>query len=392
MMRTLSLRSGFFLCILLLAQGPLVGQESRPDPVKNPNSPIALDLPGTNQDPTKIDYAKLPVLKGTHAVVSPADPQWKFQLHNYLIHFQGRFWCMWSHGPAEDEPPQHIRYATSEDGLKWTESKVLVAPDKEGYACIARAFWLREGELLALFAHFKGKGAFGVNKELELRAMVWDATANTWKRKGLVYENAINSFQPEKLSTGEWMLTRRDSRFNTSMLIGGVKSLSDWRSVPIVGSLQIKGFRPDEPHWYEVPGGLSALFRDNGGSSRLYRAFSTDQGATWTTPVLTNFPNATSKFYSIRLSKGFRAMAINANPTVGRRQMYLALSRDGLVYSRLLLLDIPTPRPSTLQYPHLMEHDGSLWIAFSRLKATIELLKISLEDLQPFMPADQSKK
>src|SRR5687768_15450633 len=77
-----------------------------------------LDLPGTAGDPAKIDYATLPLLAGRHSVVCPYDETWKFQLHNYLIHHEGKFWCMWSCGPVvEDVPTQHVRYATSEDGL-----------------------------------------------------------------------------------------------------------------------------------------------------------------------------------------------------------------------------------------------------------------------------------
>lgn len=45
----------------------------RPDAVKHPDSPVMLDLPGIGTDPTKIDFSKLPRLKGQHAVVSRGD-------------------------------------------------------------------------------------------------------------------------------------------------------------------------------------------------------------------------------------------------------------------------------------------------------------------------------
>ena len=54
--------------------------------------PPMLDRAGTGTDPTKIDYNLLPELSGT---------------------------C---HGPRiEDHPTQHVRYATSPDGVKWSE-------------------------------------------------------------------------------------------------------------------------------------------------------------------------------------------------------------------------------------------------------------------------------
>lgn len=363
---------------LFLLCSPAWGQV--PAPGFKLDSPILLDLPGSGTDTDKIDYARLPVLKGTHAVICPRDPEWKFQLHNYLLFHEGMYWCMWSHGPAEDEPTQHIRYATSADGLKWSAARPLTPAPQEGYTYIARGFWLRDGELLALVAHFKGKGAFGVNKELKLEAYVWDQGA--WKYKGLVYDNAINSYPPQKLPSGAWMVSRRDARFNVSVLIGGVKALDQWDNVFIMDYFKNKVLKPDEPIWWPVGERmLSAVFRDNAGSSRLFRAFSTDLGRTWSPPIKTNYPNATSKVFSLELSTGQRILVGNAHPKVGRRQLLLAVTKDGLVFTQMYLLDIPSPRPGTLQYPHVLEKDGKLYIAYSRDKATIEVFVVALAEL-----------
>jgi len=346
-----------------------------------------LRLPGSDGDPAQIDYTKLPVLKGTHTVVCPYDEQWKFQLHNYLLHHDGKYWCMWSHGPVvEDEPTQHVRYATSDDGLKWSESKMLTGAPAEGRAYIARGFWVRDGELLALAAYYKGKGAFGVDKDLRLEAFAWDKETNSWKHKGLIFDNSINNFAPQKLSTGEWMITRRDPRFNVSMLIGGVKALDDWRVVPVVDRLttaRTTGFSPDEPVWWEQPDtSIVALFRDNGGSNRLFRASSTDHGQTWSAPVKTDYPNSPSKLFTLRTSGGCRVLISNANPTVGRREMYLAVSEDGLIFTRMARLEIPSARATTFQYPHAIEHDGHLLIAVSNKKNLTELIKLPLAEVE----------
>jgi hypothetical protein len=374
---------GFVFVYPLFVAAKVIGQERLPDPVKNTGSEILLNLPKSGTDPVKIDYAKLPVLKGEHAVVGPFEEQWKLKLHNYLIHHDGRYWCMWSHGPiVEDVPTQHVRYATSQDGLKWSEAKVLVGVPKADYAYIARGFWLRDGELLALAAYYKGRGAFGVNKELELQAHAWDPKAEAWKFKGLVFKDAINNFAPQKIPTGEWLMTRRDARFNVSMLTGGLKAIDDWQVSPVVDRKAVDKFSPDEPFWWVLPDkNLVALFRDNGGSSRIFRSFSTDNGKSWSIPVKTNFPNSTSKFFALRTSGGYWAMVSNANPVAGRQQMFLSISEDGLVFSHMALLDIPSPRRATLQYPHVIEHDGHLLIAFSRNKNIIEVLKIPLQEV-----------
>ena len=348
--------------------------------------PPMFKLKGDVTDPDKIDYAALPVLKGTHAVVCPYDETGKFQLHNYLLHHDGKFWCMWSAGPEiEDHPTQHVRYATSDDGLNWSEPMNLTGMPADGRAYIARDFWVRDGELLALAASYKGKGAFGADKDLKLVAFAWNQANGAWTEKGVLYQDAINNFAPQKLSTGDWMTTRRDARFNVTMMIGGTKALDDWRIVPVVdrlAAIKASKFSPDEPVcWEQEDGSIIAAIRDNGGSGRLFRCVSNDHGQTWSEHLITNYPNATSKLFTLKTSRGFRVLVSNANPKMGRRELHLAISQDGITFTRLARLDIPSPKPTTFQYPHVIEHDGSLFIAFSNKKNVTELLKVSLDQV-----------
>ena len=382
-----------FVCQRLTAQEPL----------------HILDLPGSGTDPKAVDYDRLPRLAGEHAVVNPVaySPDFepgdkltmstmRLQLHNYLVRFDGKFWCIWSDGPrVEDWPTQEIKYATSEDGLHWGKARSVTGTPAKPYAYIARGLWVRDGELLALGAHYKGKGAFGVDKELQLRAFAWDEEAGRWALKGKVYDDAINNFPPQRLPSGIWILTRRDSRFNVTVLVGGKDRLDDWKAYPVVRLNEVKGFRPDEPIFWPRPDGtLNALFRDNGGSQRLFHATSRDQGKSWSTPRLTNFPNSTSKIFSLATSRGYRVMISNANPKWGRRELHLSVSEDGVKFTRMARLDVPAPPApegfqsiwkkfgkgiASLQYPHAIEHDGHLFIALSRCKLQTEVLRVSLD-------------
>lgn len=383
-----------------------------------PAAITVLDLPGSGTNPENIDYAKLPRIRGTHVVVSPAILKLgsatnskigmndlRFQLHNYLVHHDGRFWCIWSDGPpVEDEPTQEVRYATSRDGVTWSKPATVTGTPEAPYAFIARGLWVRNGELLALAAHFKGKGAFGVNKQLELRAYAWDKNQQRWRFKQKVYDNAINNFPPQKLSNGDWILTRRDARFNVSVLVGGRKALNNWKSYPVVRIGEVPGFRPDEPIFWPLADRktLFALYRDNSGSRRLFHSTSTDQGRMWGKPVITNFPNATSKLFSLKTSRGYRVLILNANPKIGRRELHLAVSTDGRRFTRLALLAIPTPPKNAavtsvslrkkfqggiagVQYPHAIEHDGQLLIAFSRAKKQTELFRVPLDAIDALL-------
>lgn len=374
---------------------PVATNLTPPHPRTNPQSQLMLDLPGSGTEPARIDFAKLPLLNGDHAIVSLGDKDWAFRLHNYLAHFDGRFWCFWSHGPlVEDLATQHLRYATSADGLTWSEVKILAGPPKDGFGYIARGLWIRDGELIALASLFKAPGYAGDG--LELVAFRWDSKSNSWGSAQRVLDNAMNNFPPKKLPTGEWMMSRRAGDRSVSLMIGGVKAIDDWRVVPFSSYTMDDGGRPEEPFWWILPdNNLVGLFRDNSRSGRIMRAFSTDNGRNWSKMVRTNFPDATSKFNALRTSRGYWVMVSNPNPK-RRNPLYLSISRDGLVFTRMALLPIPAklvhddwmhdPRfgstsYTSLQYPHVIEHDGALFIAFSRKKQTVEIVKVELTEM-----------
>jgi hypothetical protein len=377
-----------------------------------------LNLPESGTNPRKIDYAKLPTLQGQHAIVNrvalgphASTPDkidmhhLRLNLHNYLARHNDRYWCMWSDGPkVEDWPTQEIKYSTSADGLTWSSAKSVTGTPDKPYAFIARGLWVRDGELLALGAHYRDKGAFGAQKQkqLELLAYRYSVDKKRWIVHGKVYDNAINNFPPQKLPSGDWILTRRDSRFNVTVLIGGRKSIGDWQVFPVVRVGEVRGFRPDEPIFWTLSNStLFALFRDNGGSQRLFHSVSGDRGRTWGKPALTNFPNASSKLFSMQTSRGYRILVLNANPSIGRRELHLAISADGKTFTRLARLDIPSP-PSipdavsriekkfrsgiaSLQYPHAIEYDGHILIAFSRGKVQTEVFRVKLDEIDSLL-------
>ncbi len=361
-----------------------------------------LNLPDTGGDADKIDFANLPVLKGEHAPVTLGDPEWKFRLHNYLAYHDGQYWCTWSHGPViEDNPTQHVRYATSPDGLNWSEDKmVMPSSPREGFRYIARGLWVRDGKLLCIASHdeaFNEKGRvhfFG--KSLQLLAWEWQPDTQNWKELGVMMDDAINNFPPSKMPNGEYGMLRRDHERKVSMMFGGVASPLDWKAVPLSAYTAADGFRPEEPDWWTLPDGrLLGMFRDNARSYRFYRAVSADNGRTWTQPEKTNFPDATSKFFCLRTSRGFYALVSNANPKQ-RNPLCLSTSDDGVTFTRMAALPIPqtlTEAPEyrtrmksthneTFQYPHVIEQDGHLLIAFARRKQTIEVVKVSLDEIE----------
>lgn len=358
-----------------------------------------LNLAGTGRDPMAIDFKTLPILTGEYGIVSHGNAPWPFRNHSYVIWHDGRYWAMWSHGlRQEDFPEQHVRYSTSQDGVLWSEAKILVgpSPDKD-FRYIARGFWAYKGELLALASHDESYDETGKKKlfgpSLELRAYRWDQGAGEWRFHGVVAKDTINNFPPKLMPDGQWAMVRRAHDLKVSMLVGGNTSPFDWQIAPLEMPAD-KDFRADEPVLSVLGDGrVIGLFRDNGGSKRLYRAVSNDNARTWTTPHITNFPDATSKFFTLQTSRGYHVLISNANPAkLQRVPLCLSFSNDGVTYTRIARLPVPTSpqdfreRTGLLkaighQYPHAVEHDGELLVIYSRDMKTIETIKLSLDEV-----------
>jgi predicted neuraminidase len=346
-----------------------------------------LDVAGLPTEPSQIDWRSLPKIESERSVVfRGVQTEAAFNLHSYLGHHDGKFWAMWSCGKVdEDRAGQHVRYATSPDGLDWSESQVLATPPEDNLRCIARGFWPRNGELLALYSIDEAGKYFG--EHLRLMASRWNEANNEWEPGELVFHDAINNFPPRKLPNGNWMMSRRNARMEKSMLLGGVDGIDRWQVAAVPEPSD--GGRLEEPFWWVLPDNrVVALFRDNARSRRLYRAISADSGETWTTPVRTNFPDATSKFNAVKLHDGRYVMVSNPNPA-GRIPLCLAISDDGLVFRGLaVLLGEPTqPRykghakSAGYQYPHLLDNGRNLYVIYAQNKEDIVVLRLPYAEL-----------
>ena len=411
------MRTDFRICVAVCTLISLlncvsVSAAEMPHPVKNPESPIMLSGSWLPENHHCIDFAKLPRIPVTHSVVSDVRFRHGVNQHNYLIHHNGLFWAMWSDGvELEDRIGQVVKYSTSKDGVKWNKPRFLTPYPKEsgpekahygkrrasGFRYISRGFWVRDGKLLALATLDEASGFFG--KSLELHAFEWvPATGKyakidkgEWHDIGVVQDNAINNFPPKKMPSGEWAMSRRKfdySRSGVEFLVGGLKSISDWESFPVVKE-KSGALKAEEPLWWALPdNNLVALFRDNKGGHYLYRAFSKDNGRNWTKPVPTNFPDATSKVFGMRLSDGRYAFVSNPNPKTLRDPMTLALSDDGLVFTKMFYL----VGGRWVDYPHMIEHEGYLYIAHSGAKRSVEVERVKLSDLDTLKMVDATLK
>ncbi|MCC6585496.1 MAG: alpha/beta fold hydrolase [Bryobacterales bacterium] len=317
-----------------------------------------------------------------------------FNLHSYIGFYKGEFWAAWSSAKVhEEDPDQHIRYARSRDGHTWTKADVLAA-DPDGDAgpqrWIARGLFVENWRLRALGALVesaaygqRGKGAVWGN--LKLMAFTWDGRA--WRPNGVYAGDCMNNFPPVKVA-GWWTMPCRDRNMDFSLWRR--PGLDDeWQKVAITNQPPFD--RMDEPTIYEAADGtVHMIIRDGSRSRRLLRAVSTDDGATFPIPTLTNYPDATSKNYAGRLSNGWFYLISNPHPD-RRDPLAISFSRDGWTYSKPMALRTNAAgkrynsRPgsaASIQYPHAIEHKGSLWVVYSTNKEDIEVSEVRLKDLR----------
>lgn len=339
-------------------------------------------------DPS-VDWAGLgfPAARGRHSTVFRGEKgKSGFNLHSYLAFHDGRFWAVWSSAALDEEDPdQHVAFATSANGHHWEAPRVL-APDPDGPAgpkrWIARGISLRDGKLTALgalveSADYGKRGKDVVWKNLNLVEFEWKD--GRWNNRGVFAADCMNNFPPVPLGDRLAMVCR-DSKMDVFTALQDPSSPSGWKRVPLASSPPFH--RMDEPTWYQDRGGVvHMIVRDNNRSRRLIRSISRDAGATWSRPVLTNYPDATSKNFTGRLSNGWYFLINNPNPA-GRDPLVVSFSRDGWTFSHPLTIRRGGQESSaSFQYPHAIEQAGSLWVAYSINKKDIEISELPIAGL-----------
>lgn len=379
-----------FSVTALFAFGALAAFADEPE-LKRHDPAVLLE-----QDDAFADFSALPTWPGkTYTVHHAVEGEWQYNLHSYLIHHDGRFWAMWSAGyKDEGAPGQRIHYATSTNGKSWSNRKVLVSPhrlaDGGESQAVARGFVVRNGQLSALVALLDTNigGPDWTKRQwinLRLNRYAWDG--KDWQDEGVYLDDCMNNFPPRPIKGRLFMTSRNGDGRRMHTAIADSLEGKHWTITRLPDKPPVD--RTSEPSWYIGPDEVvHMLFRDQNRSHFLHRSVSYDDGVTWSIPVRTNYPDATSKNFSGRLSNGLYYLI--SNPDLHRHVLAVSFSTDGWIFGDPHVLRKGGPalrypgrskNSHTFQYPHAIEQDGSLWVIYGTNKEDIEVTAFSLDDL-----------
>lgn len=327
----------------------------------------------------------------TVPVFRPSSWEQGYSHHAHITSLNGKLFATWSLGKLhEDGPGQRMVLSTSSDfGETWTAPATLVAPVPGEHAdsCITNGgLHVHGSSLVGFFSSYEHSrealirfADSGVNelwrmsaestRDVHAGAVLSTDGGLTWQKTGTRIPGLIINLAPTRLASGRLFVTGHLINACTEDPSG----LSRWKISPLPGLPEgyyerAGGHRPVLADWrhlglcegaiQEVRGQpLRLILRTNQGY--LAAAESTDDGASWSAPQLTQFTDCGSRFQFGRLPDG-RHFALSCpdttTPRAGLRRtpLVLAVSDDGNVFDRHYILGDEPDRP--LHFPGAYKH------------------------------------
>ena len=349
-------------------------------PIRTVESLFSREIPGT---------LGLPKIAGEHALLYQAtEEDYKFCHHPNLVVYKNRLHAMWSNGlVGEDENGQRILACHSEDGLNWSEPKVLIE-DPDGpdgrMACVAAGFHVSGDTLVAYYTAIVDKAPIHADNLLYART---SSDGETWMEPRRIADGFFIE-RPRALPGGRLLMPGQfaDSQPRL-MYTDAADGITGWQDGKIPHS---DAFQFPEPNWFRRPdGSVVMLFRTKNENDRLHAAVSADDGESWSEPLDTNFLDSTARFSAGSLPDGSVYIISNPGPHLVRIPLTITLSKDGVTFDRAFVIrgEASKQRWEGLhklagwQYPSSLIWGDFLYVAYSINKEDVGITRIALSEL-----------
>ncbi|NGM48908.1 exo-alpha-sialidase [Caulobacter sp. 602-2] len=344
----------------------------------------------------------------TFTVFAPTEGSDKFSNGVVLIPFKGRLYAQWqSSARDEDSADTWVAYAVSDDGRTWSAPKML-APAGEGGLMRSSGGWWTDGETLVAYANVWPDGfQSGAGGHAEYRTSrdgaAWSAPRRVMGADGAPVEGVIEQ-DPHDID-GRVMTAfhLRPGMIAKPFFTDDPLGVSGWtqgrmENLPrdasnAAAAHERRLSREIEPSLFRRADGCAVMvFRDEELSFRQLASESCDRGVSWTTPAMTDMPDARAKQSAGNLPDG-TAYLVNA-PNSDRPRMPLAvtLSADGRTFDRSFRLrgqgDLQPlrfegkyKRPG-YHYPKSVVWNGALWVGYAANKEDVQVTRVPLPALK----------
>lgn len=325
----------------------------------------------------------------TVTIFSPSDTTHHYANGVVMTAFRGTLYCMWQSSLTDEDAPETcVMYSRSlDEGLTWTPPELLAAATDSCH--FTSGGWLASTDTLVAYLNCWPRDLLPVGG---YTYYIYTTDGSRW-----------SSPSPVMMADGEPMpgiIEQDPYPLPDGRIIGAVHFQPGLHVCPVytdhpTGTSGWQRGRFDyhdrgnqsrelEPSIYrQSDGTLVMVFRDQGSSYRKMASLSSDRGASWTEPVVTNIPDARVKQSAGNLPDGTAYLVGNPTGTKRRYPLAVLFSTDGIRFDRALLLrsgdnDLQPQRypgkAKTLgySYPKSMVHNGKLYVCYATNKEDVE--------------------
>lgn len=312
-----------------------------------------------------------------------------------LTAFKDKLYCMWQASSRdEDSPDTSVLYSISSDnGNSWSAPKTLVRATQSHF--YTSGGWWVSGNTITAFIntwHHEQEPKGGTTQ------YITSTDGHSWSELQPVTMHdgtpllALIEQDPHILQSGRIITA---AHFMPGMNVYPIytddpSGHSGWHKALFTPHIRGSQTRELEPSTYLCKDGTVVMvFRDQSGTFRKMASVSHDNGATWSSPTITNIPDARTKQCAGNLPDG-TAYLIGCPVSYKKRwPLTIMTSTDGRLFDKAwLLLDGDTdlqPRrykgkAKTLgySYPKAIVHDTFLFVAYSVNKEDIQVTRIPI--------------
>jgi hypothetical protein len=351
-------------------------------------------------DQSKPDGLGLVQAKGaeTFTVFSPTKSTNHYSNGAVMVGFKGWLYCQWQSSEwDEDSPDTWVVYSRSMDGKNWSEPMKLAVSGKNGYRT-SGGWWVNGDTLVAYInvwpSSVSPKGGY-TYYATSTDGLSWTdlyplPMADGNQMAGIFEQDPHALPDGRIIGAAHFQPGTKTSPVYTDDPSG----IRGWTRAHFKNLRTANGSsRGIEPSWFlQDDGAIVMPFRDQNGTFRRLASVSIDRGQHWSKPVVTQMPDSRSKQSAGNLPDGTAYMVGNPVQDKNRFPLVITLSRDGRLFDKAFVLrrggkDLQKKRFNGkaknpgYNYPKSMVWQGCLYVSYTTNKEDVEYTRVPLSSL-----------